>query len=203
MCAFDEGTHISSNGLRILSEGPCIDDGVVGIVIDVGVGGKDPLNTERSGFVCGGTAKRFNRRKVAGGAEGHHVREARCAGNAGGGATLEIRGNQERGSGLALHVIDERRHLKGLRTNDISVADAAGDDKAAYAVFFDPAQKTTILGIVGGRVITVPAHDYHLRDAVVERQGTQSDGGWISGPLRFGAWRGCRHQGATREDSDG
>ena len=53
MRAFDEGLHVGGDILRILAEGADIDDGVVGIIVDVGDRIIDPLDAERASFARG------------------------------------------------------------------------------------------------------------------------------------------------------
>ena len=51
--AFDEGLDLRRNILRILAEGTDVDDGIFGVVVDVGDGKVDPLHAESAGLAGG------------------------------------------------------------------------------------------------------------------------------------------------------
>ena len=46
--SFDEGFHVSRHHLRVLAERADVDDGIVGIIVDIGIGVENPVDTERT-----------------------------------------------------------------------------------------------------------------------------------------------------------
>src|SRR5947209_5791800 len=161
MRTFYKGGHVVSDFLWILSKGTNIDDRVIRIVVDVRVRCKDPIDSECPGLLRGGPAELLRSREVMGRAVGHHVGKRWRFCDSGRGAALEIRRHQQRRLRKPLHMINEGRHFKRLRTDHISIANAPGNDESADPVAHNPLEESLELGIIGGRPVAVPSYYKH------------------------------------------
>src|SRR5580698_1152127 len=71
--AVDERGDVAGDSVGILAVGADVDDGVVGVAVDVGVGGEDPVDAEGSGFAGGFESFEAGGRQVVGCSVGHVV----------------------------------------------------------------------------------------------------------------------------------
>src|SRR5947207_11384259 len=71
--ALDECFRITRHHLRVLAKGTDVDDGIVGIVVDVSVRIKDPLDTDRARLARRDLAFISSERRLARGSECHCV----------------------------------------------------------------------------------------------------------------------------------
>src|SRR5581483_8156928 len=96
MGAFNVGLHQLGDLSRVFTVGPRVDDGIVGIVVNVGVGGEDPVHAQRAGLARGLGAFITDGGGVARRAKGHVGGPWNGAVDAHGRATFEVRAHQQR-----------------------------------------------------------------------------------------------------------
>ena len=162
------------NARRVFAERARIDDGIVGIAVDVGVRRENPRNSDRSAFQRRNLSHRVGVFGAACGGDGHGVRKRRALFDAHGGAALEIRGDEQRNFGVALQGV----HKDGRRV-DLAAYDADGralclDRKRADVLFLDIAEKILVVLALGGKERTVGPHGEKLPDFFIERHGLES-----------------------------
>ena len=80
----------------VFAKGACIDDGVRGIVVDVGVRRVNPLDAGGACFKSGDFAHGVGIERIAGGGEGHGGGEGRAFVKAHGRAALKIGADEQR-----------------------------------------------------------------------------------------------------------
>ena len=132
--AFDEADDELRDVLRIFAVRADVDDGVVGVIVDIGIGEEEPLDAHGARFLRRDFAFDAGFIGIARRGEGHGVREDRGGVDAHGSAALEIAGHQQRHFRQTLHAIDEARGFQriGLR-HDPAVRDV--DQNQAADVF--------------------------------------------------------------------
>ncbi len=166
--SLDESLHVRGDGLRVLAEGADVDDRVVGIVVDVGVGREDPMNAHRACLARRGRAESTRQFKVVRGPEGHHVGERRRANHAHGRAVLEIGADDQRRLGQTLHPVQEGGGGVWLGTLNCAVADLVQHDQPAN---FQIDYLRPVLAILArphaGGIAIAGGHD-ELRDTVAQ-----------------------------------
>ena len=146
MRAVDERRDVARDGFGILSVGADVDDGIVGIVVDVGDGREDPLHSQSSGFACRGQPFVARRFQIAGRAVGHVVRKADRVGDAHGRGALKIPADQQWNFRQLLHAVQEHRHGVGLGVAHLPVLHGVIHDQPADVQVADPVTPLLKLG---------------------------------------------------------
>jgi hypothetical protein len=94
--------------LGVLAIGADVDDGIIGVVVDVGHRKEEPLDADGARLAGRDLALEARQRRVAGRAEGHGLRKHGGAIHAHGSAALEVAGHQQRHARQLLHAVEER-----------------------------------------------------------------------------------------------
>ena len=92
--AANELGDVFGDALRIFAERAHVDDGIVGIVVDVGVGREDPMHAGGARFEGDGLADGVGELGIASGGDGHGGREGSAFVEAHAGAGFEVGANE-------------------------------------------------------------------------------------------------------------
>ena len=146
---FDEGRDVGGDCLRIFAEGARVDDGIVGIVVDVRIGREGPVNTKSARLAGGGCAESFASRARSRAAP-NAIRYGKRAVSATRIEAPRSKSEPTSNGSLAtpLHVVDKDSHFKGLRKDHVAVPNVPGHDESADVGLFDPVSEPLVLSIV-------------------------------------------------------
>ena len=224
VCPLDVRGPQPGHGGRVLTEGARVDNGVVGVRVDVQHGSEVQVDADRLRLDRRDAPVLPDEALVPDGSEGHGGRKAgstalRQHGRQGVGvvdphprpAVLEVRGDQERDPGPGLELVDLRR---------VRVRQPDGQVDAPDLVVLDPPGPLEELGAAGRRVRAGQPLDDELSHLLAEGQGRQGlvhPGPGLAvqrpraGSERPGAraWRGQlppfpgSHRGAAADPQDG
>jgi hypothetical protein len=203
--AFNVSDDVPGNVLWILAVRADVDDGIIGVVIDIGVRCEDPVDAQSARLTCGVEAFETGSFIIAAGGIGHVVRELHGAGNPHGRAAFEIGRDQQRRAREALDAVEEDGHFVRVGILDGAAHDAVDDDESSDAEVHDPAAEAPEVGGIRARVFSKDGHDHQLCDAVSQGHVVHpalcrtAFGSWFRGRRRFSSGRfgggfGCRRR---------
>ena len=145
MCAFNEGLHVRGHILRILAKRADVDDGVVGIVVDVGHRVVDPVNAQCPRFPRRDFTLEARKGRVSRGAKRHGMRKDGGSFHPHRGAPLEISTHQQRHSSHPLHEVQKRRQRVRLGLPHHPAVGRIGQDQAADLGLPDKPREVPVL----------------------------------------------------------
>ncbi len=105
--AANELRDVFGDGLRIFAERTHVDDGIVGIVIHVGIGREDPVHAGGARFEGNGLADNVGELGIASGGDGHGGREGSAFVEAHAGARFKVGAKKQRNFRAALKLVGD------------------------------------------------------------------------------------------------
>jgi hypothetical protein len=171
--AFDVGLDMLGYKLGVLAVGADVDDRILRIVVDIGIGGVDPVDAERPCFAGGGSSEFAGELRAAGGGEGHRVGVLDGPGDPHGGAALKVAADQQRDAGELLHPVDKRDDLEGLGVDGAGAGHPVVDDDAADAIGLHGLEEGAVGTGAGGWQHAGALDDYQLGGPLAGREGGQ------------------------------
>ena len=131
--AAHEGGHHRGHLLGVFAEGADVDDGVLGIVVDVGHRRQHPVHAQCAGFDGGGATQGFGILGIAGSADGHVVREDGGGVDAEAGAALEVARHQQGRARQLLQAIGQAgQSIDSRQLDPAGFAGPGGDHETAH-----------------------------------------------------------------------
>ena len=102
VCASNVGGNKITDLLRVFSERPCIDDGVIGIGVDIGDGKKIPMHADGTSLFGSDAAEIFGVFRLTRRADRHRVRKAGGPVQTIADSQFKVGGDQQGKLGIAL-----------------------------------------------------------------------------------------------------
>ena len=171
MSTFDKRANVGRHFGRPFAKGARVDDGVVGIVVDIGGGSEDPVDTQGPGFTRRGIAFHARRAKVVRRAIGHRVRKLRRVGHPHTGPTFKVAADNQGHLGHFLHAIQKSGHGVRLGRAGLAGDDAIDDDHSTDAQFLHQLHVTAEVGRLGTVRFAKAGDNHQLGHLVAQRHG--------------------------------
>ena len=150
--------------VRVLSVGADIDDRIVGIVVDVGIGKKEPLHTQRARFPRRDFAFDMRLFRIARGCECHCVRKDRRRIHSHGSAALEIGGDKQRNLRQPLHAIDKTGGFQRIGLGDCAAVGNVDQNQAAHVLLRNQVNELAVLARASVHGMAAEPDDDELRN---------------------------------------
>ncbi len=194
--AADEGVGDAADEGRVGADRPGVDDGIVGIDVDVDDRGVGHVDAHGPALEGGDPAHGVGQVLGAGRAERHERREEGRARDPVGRAGLEIGGHEQRDLGQLLEAVGQLGRVVDARRGE--------EDQAADLGVDDERLELADIGAVGVAELGREAAGDHLADLLFDGhlpQGPGDPAGVRRGEAR--GRRGSRRRGAAREEERG